>query len=163
MASPVTSTLYMSIGRNMGYPEHRVFTMRDGIPLVLDDTSAHFGEAVPAGRVLVDRGGTPGVSEDVLRDRFNIANDGILIVTIAIDMTKGELIGDPTLQGRGFHGPEGILEAAYGILFDILSSLSRDELKDTNRVKHDASDCVRKLIQKRTNLRPLVLPIIVEV
>jgi ribonuclease J len=155
--------LYQNIARNMGYPDHRIFTMKDGIPLVMDDTAAWAGEPVPAGRVLVDNSGTPGVTDDVLRDRYNIANDGIVIITIAIDMTKGVLVGDPTLQSRGFHGPEGILNAAYSVLFDGLSALSRDELKDTNRVKHDASDTVRRLVQKRTNLRPLVLPIIVEI
>jgi ribonuclease J len=160
---PRHQNLYQEIGRNMGYPDHRIFTMKDGVPLVMDDTSAHQGEAVPAGRVLVDNSGTPGVTDDVLRDRNNIANDGIIVVTVPIDMTKGELVTDPIVQARGFHGPEGILDAAYDVLFDGLSSLSRDELRDTNRVKHDVSDTVRRLIQKRTNLRPLVLPIVVEV
>ncbi|AIE86110.1 Ribonuclease J2 (endoribonuclease in RNA processing) [Fimbriimonas ginsengisoli Gsoil 348] len=155
--------LYQEIARNMGYPDHRVFTMKDGIPLMMDDTSAHQGEAVPAGRVLVDSSGTPGVTDDVLRDRNNIAKDGIVVVTVPIDMTKGVLASDPAFQARGFHGPEGILDAAYDVVYDGLTSLSRDELRDTNRVKHDVSDTVRKLVQKRTNLRPLVLPIIVEV
>jgi len=155
--------LYSEIGMNMGYPAHRIFTMKDGIPLVLDDTSVHFGEAVPVGRVLVDRGGTAGVSDDVLRDRYNIANDGLVIATIAIDMTKGELMGEPSIQTRGYSGADDVIGAAYDVLFDVLSSLSRDELRDTNRVKHDASDTLRKVIQKRSNLRPLVLPIIVEV
>jgi len=155
--------LYSEIGMNMGYPEHRIIMMKDGIPVVLDDTSLHMGEPVPVGRVLVDRGGTAGVSDDVLRDRYNIANDGLVIATIAIDMTKGVLVGEPTLQTRGYSGSEDIINAAYDVLFDVLSALSRDELRDTNRVKHDASDTLRKVIQKRSNLRPLVLPIIVEV
>lgn len=155
--------IYQGIARNMGYPEHRIFTMKDGVPLVMDDTSAHQGEAVPAGRVLVDNSGTPGVSDDVLRDRYNIANDGIIVVTVPIDTTKGELIGDPIIQARGFSGPEGVLNTAYDIVFDNLNALSRDELKDTNRVKHDTADTVRKFMQKRTGLRPLVLPIVVEV
>lgn len=155
--------MYQGIARKMGYPDHRIFTMKDGIPLMMDETSAHMGEAVPCGRVLVDNSGTAGVSDDVLRDRYNIANDGIVVVTIAIDMTKGELAGDPIFQARGFTGAPGTLEAAYDVLYDNLTSISRDELRDTNRVKHNVSDSVRKFIQKRTNLRPLVLPIIVEV
>jgi len=155
--------MYQGIARKMGYPDHRIFTMKDGIPLMMDETSAHMGEAVPCGRVLVDNSGTAGVSDDVLRDRYNIANDGIVVVTLAIDMTKGELAGDPIFQARGFSGPEGTLEAAYDVLYDNLTSISRDELRDTNRVKHNVSDTVRKFIQKRTSLRPLVLPIIVEV
>ena len=156
--------LYNKIASQMGYPDHRLFTMKDGIPLCMDDTSAHFGEQVPCGRVLVDNSGTmDGVPDEVLRDRFNVANDGIVVITVPVDTTAGEMAGDPVIQARAFSGPAGILDAAYDVLFDALSALSKDELKDTARVKHDASDVVRRLIQKRTGLRPLVLPIVVEV
>ncbi len=155
--------LYNQIARDMGYPDHRLFTMFDGIPLCMDDTSAGFGEAVACGRVLVDKSGVPGVPDEVLRDRNNVAKDGLIAVTIPIDTTKGEIVGDPILQAKGFFGPEGILDAAFDVLCDALSSLSKEELKDTSRVRHDATDVVKRLIQKRTNLRPLILPTIVEV
>jgi ribonuclease J len=147
----------------MGYPDHRIFTMVDGVPLVLDDTAAHQGEKVPCGRVLVDNSGQPGVTDEVLRDRYNVANDGLVVVTLAIDTTAGEVVGDPIIQTRGFHGPEGILDVAFDHLVDALRSLSKDELRDISRVKHDSGDVVKRLIQKRTQLRPLVLPVIVEV
>ncbi|HSI72559.1 MAG TPA: hypothetical protein VK934_05240, partial [Fimbriimonas sp.] len=155
--------LYQEIAKNMGYPEHRMFTMKDGVPLELDETSASFGEAVPVGRVLVDSSGTPGVTDDVLRDRHNVAREGIIVITIPIDVTKGALAGDPILQARGFHGPEGVLDHAFDVVYDVLTSLKSEELKDLARVRKDAADVVRRLIQKRTNVRPLVLPTIVEV
>jgi ribonuclease J len=104
-----------------------------------------------------------GVPDEVLRDRFNVANDGIVVITVPVDTTAGEMAGDPVLQARAFAGPDGILDAAYDVLFDALAALSKEELKDTARVKHDSSDVVRRLIQKRTGLRPLVLAIVVEV
>jgi len=155
--------LYNKIAKDMGFPDHRLFTMKDGVPLCLDETSAYYGEQVPCGRVLVDNSGMAGVPDEVLRDRYNVANDGIVVITIPIDTTVGQLAGDPSIQARAFSGPEGILDKAYDVLFDALSALSKDELKDTSRVKHDSGDVVKRLIQKRTGLRPLVLPIIVEV
>ena len=85
------------------------------------------------------------------------------MITVPVDTTAGEMAGDPVLQARAFAGPDGILDAAYDVLFDALAALSKDELKDTARVKHDSSDVVRRLIQKRCGLRPLVLAIVVEV
>ena len=155
--------LYSEISREMGYPDHRIFTMKDGVPLVLDDTKAFMGEKVPCGQVLVDNSGTPGVTDDVLRDRFNVANDGIVVATLAVDVTNGELVGDPTLQARGFFGPEGILDLALDHLKDTLAQLTKEDLKDPVCVKHKAADAIRKLIQKRASLRPLVLPTVVEV
>jgi ribonuclease J len=155
--------MYNSIARGMGYPDHRIFTLTDGVPLCLDETSAHLGEAVPCGRVLVDNSGTAGISDEVLRDRYNVANDGIVVITIPIDTTNGQLAGDPMLQARAFSGPEGILDVAFDHVFDALSALGKEEIKDTARVRHDAADVARRIIQKRTNLRPLVMPIVVEV
>lgn len=155
--------LYIEIAKGMGYPDHRIFTMEAGVPIVFGETDAHYGEPVPCGRVLVDNSGTPGVPDEVLRDRYNVANDGLIIITIAIDPEHGELVGDPILQAKGFHGPEGILDQAFNTLSDALGKLSREDLRDTSAVKHEAQDSVRRFINKRCSLRPLVLPTIVEV
>ncbi len=155
--------LYNEIAGGMGYPDHRIFTMEAGVPLIFGEQEAHFGEQVPCGRVLVDNSGTPGVPDEVLRDRYNVANDGLIVVTIAIDPERGELAGDPIIQAKGFHGPEGLIDQAFDALVDVLQNLSKDEIRDTGRVRHDAQDIVRRFVNKRTSLRPLVLPTIVEV
>ena len=155
--------IYNKMAADMGYPDHRRFTMTSGVPLVLDDTKAYLGDPVPTGRVLVDNSGTPGVTESILRDRYNVANDGLVIVSIAIDTTHGEIVGDPSLHSKGFHGPAGILETAHDIMIDMLASLSADDLKDINKVKQAATDIVRKTIVKRAQLRPLIVPSVIEV
>jgi ribonuclease J len=155
--------LYGEIAKEMGFAEHRIFTMKDGVPLIMDDTKAFMGERVPCGQVLVDNSGTPGVTDDILRDRFNVANDGIVVLTLALDITNGELVGDPTIQARGFFGPEGILDLTLEHLKDTLAHLTKDDLRDPICVRHKSADAIRKFIQKRASLRPLVLPTVVEV
>ena len=155
--------IYNEMAKAMGYPDHRIFTLVDGLPLNVEERSASFGEAVPFGRVLVDTGGTPGVTDDILRDRFNIARDGIIVLSIVLDIDKGEVVGDPVIQARGFYAPDGTLDYAYDVMWDNLRALSREDLKDAGKVRHAVADVVKKVIQKRTTLRPLVLPTIVEV
>jgi len=155
--------LYNQIVQDMGYPEQRLFTLQDGVPLCMDDTKAWFGDPVPCGRVLVDNSGTPGISDEVLRDRYHVAKDGLIVITVVIDPEKGELVGDPVLQARGFHGPDGTLDRAHDILWDALRALNREELRDVNKLRHDMTDLVRRFIHKRASLRPLVLPTIVEI
>jgi ribonuclease J len=154
---------YLQMGRAMGYPEHRMFTMMEGVPLNIEETNAYFGDPVAFGRVLVDSSGTPGVTADVLRDRHNISRDGFVVITVAVDIDKGELIGTPALQARGFYGPEGVLDSARDVLEDALRSMGREDLKDVTRVRHECADIVRRFIQKKASLRPLVLPNLVEI
>jgi ribonuclease J len=154
--------LYNRIAADMGYPEHRIFTLEGGVPLDITEQNAGYGAPVTAGRVLVDNSGTPGVSDDVLKDRYNVANDGLVVVTIALDLTHGKLLGKPILQARGVHGPDGVTDLALEVLIDVLNHLSPDELRDPFRVKSDAVDTVRRFLQKRFGLRPMVLPILVE-
>ncbi len=155
--------LYMSIGREMGHPAHRMFTMKEGLPLCFDDTSAYFGEAVPHGAIYIDNGGNSQVSTDVLKDRMTIANEGLIVVTVAIDKTKGKLVGDPKLEARAYSGSDKSLDTAFEHVWDHLNALTPTEVKDTTRVKHDIADVVKRLIQKRAGLRPMIVPVIIEV
>lgn len=156
--------LYLEMATEMGYPEHRLFTLEDGSILQVHEKSAEIGpDRAPCGRVLVDNSGTPGISDEVLRDRSNLANDGLIAVTVVIDPEAGELVGDPVMQSKGFHGPAGTLDAAAEILLDGLNALQKDDLTDVDKLRHQVGDLVRRFIQKRTSLRPLVVTTVVEV
>jgi ribonuclease J len=155
--------LYNRIAAEMGYPEHRIFTMRSGVPLCFGATHGFLGDPVPAGQVLVDNNGNFNISEEVLRDRNNVANEGIVIATVTIDMTRGVLAGQPQVVAKAFAGGDKLLDTSAEILSDHLRQLSREELKDLSRVRHDSADLVRRTLFKRGKLRPLVLPIVIEV
>lgn len=155
--------LYQEMAKDMGYPEHRMYTMKQGVSLDIQETSAALGETVPFGRVLVDKSGTPGVTDEVLRDRFTVARDGMILVVVPINSKAGLLVGSPIVESRGFHAPEGALKYAQDVLEDALRQHSKEQLKDLGFVKRDSADVVRRAVQKRSNVRPLVLPLIVEV
>lgn len=154
--------LYLEMARDVGYPEHRIFTLEDGDTLCLDETTAFIGDKVPCGRVLVDNGGNPGVTDEVLRDRGNLANDGVVVVTVALDLERGQVIGEPSLEARGYSGPEESLQDAINMLEKALEALEPSEIKDADAVRHLVSDVVRKSLHKRAQLRPLVVPAVVE-
>lgn len=155
--------IYAEMARNMGYTENRILVMSDGVPLCLDETSTWMGEQVHCGRVLVDSAGNPGVTDETLRDRFNLARDGVITVAVAIDPERGDLAGDPMIQTKGFHAVDGTTDAIYNFLWDALKHMSKDDLKDVDKLRHEVADIVKRFVHKRAGLRPLVLPMIIEV
>lgn len=155
--------LYTQMVREMNYPEHRVFLLHDGQSLRVLDKTAEIGESVPCGRVLVDYSGTPGITDEVLRDRWNLSKDGLVTVTVVIDPENGEVVGEPMLQARGLHGPEGLLDQVKEVLVDGLGTLDPDDVADVDKLRHQVADVARRFIQRKSSLRPLVLPTIVEI
>lgn len=155
--------LYSQMARNMGYPEHRVFDIQDGDILAIDDTQAEISGRVHSGRVLVDNGGNTGITDDVLRDRNTLASDGLIMVTLAVDLEAGEIVGDTNLQAKGFSGDEGALAYAGKQLDEALSQLSKVDIQDVDKVRHTVTDSVRRSIHRRASLRPLIMPTVIEV
>jgi ribonuclease J len=154
---------YLDLGRRMGYPEHRLFTLMEGRPLCIDETHASFGDPVHCGRVLVDHAGNTGVSDDVLRERSNLARDGVVTVSIVIDTDLGELASDPMVLARGFNGEAKLLEIAGGVSRDHLNTLSPAELMDVDYARHQVSDVLKRFFYKRSGLKPLLIVTVVEI
>lgn len=154
---------YLEMAAVMGYPEHRMFTMESGIPLEITETNAEMGERVPCGRVLVDKAGNQGVSDDLLRDRNNLSRDGLVMITIAISPEREELVEDPVIQSRGFNGSEAFIERLKQIIIDALLHDSSHDYHDVDRLRHQIADLARRYIAKSLQLRPVVIPTIIEV
>ena len=57
----------------------------------------------------------------------------------------------------------GRIDAVSELLWDMLNHTNKEDLRDVDKLRHDVSDVVRRFVQKRTNLRPMVLPTIVQV
>ncbi len=147
----------------MDYLEHRVFLLDIGERLVVEETDARIEDRVPCGRVLVDNSGTPGVTDDVLRDRSNLSREGVIAVTVAIDVEMGEVVGDPYVQVRGVHSSEDVGKMVAKALDDLLDSLNVDDLRDSDKVRHLLAEAARRVVQRSIQMRPLVLPTVVEV
>ena len=149
--------LYNKIAVGMGIPAHRMFTMRGGVPLEFTETAAQMGEAVTYGEVLLDNSGRGGVSETVLKDRNIIANDGVVFISVAYDIKKGSVLAEPVLTARGFTGDEKTLQVTKESVWDALNSLSVEESKDLFRVQAIANDTAKRMLSKRSGMRPLVV------
>lgn len=155
--------IYCKMAEGMGYPEHRIFTLTDGVSLCFDEKEAYFGEHFPCGRKLVDYGGNVGVADEVLRDRTSMAKDGVITIAVAIDPEQGEMVGDAIVAAKGFNATDTLLAQLAEVVTDHVANLREPELRDVDRVRRDVGDVARRFIAKRLNLRPIVLPNVIEV
>ena len=80
------------VGKSVGIPEANIFVVEDGQTLILKDGKMKLGDKVPSGFVFVDGKGVGEVTADVMRQRENLSESGIVIVTLLLDKQHGGLI-----------------------------------------------------------------------
>ena len=121
---------------------------------------------VPVGDIMVDGLGVGDVGNVVLRDRQHLAENGIIIVVLALDQTSGQLTAGPDIVSRGFvyvrEADELMDEARATVQFTVERCLERN-IVDWGKLKSSIRDGLTDFIWKRTKRRPMILPIIMEV
>ena len=158
--------LYAKTAEEMGWLPEDIFRLEIGDMLEMDETKGQIVDRVPSGSVLVDNSGSQaGIHEVVLRDRQHLAEDGFLIVVAALNRETGELVSGPEILSRGFvymdHSEELIAEATEQVR-QTLTSLPGGGHRDVEAMGYEIRTSLKKFLEKRTNRRPMILPMVME-
>ena len=116
--------------------------------------------------MFVDGLGVGDVGNVVLRDRQKLAEDGIVVVVLALDSYSGEIYAGPEIVTRGFvyeKESEELLGNAMAQLRDYLEAKNSKDVADTYRCKNIIRDFLSDYFWKNTKRKPMILPIITEV
>ncbi len=106
------------------------------------------------------------VGNIVLRDRQHLAEDGILIVVLALEGGSNQLVSGPDIVSRGFvyvRESDALMEEARNIIEDgVLNCLDRG-ISDWGKIKSVIKDSLGEFVWKKTKRRPMILPIIMDI
>jgi ribonuclease J len=159
---------YSEIAAQMGYGPEWVFQLDIGDILEFQNGEAHeAGKIENVGMVMVDGIGVGDVTDVVLRDRRHLAQDGVIIAVLTIEIATGNVVSGPDIVSRGFVIPEQeeeLLEEAKGVVLTKLEEMQVDqETDEMSNIKADLRRALGKFILERTRRRPMIVPVIVEV
>jgi ribonuclease J len=141
----------------------QAIVIEDGDVLELDKNGARKKDKVTTGRVLIDSGSSIDVVEDlVIRDRRILSEDGIVLVVLAINKRTGKMPQAPEVVMRGFGGAD-ISDQARELVLKTVDGLTAEQRSDYGMVKEKVRVELKRLIQKTTGRRPMVMPVILEI
>jgi ribonuclease J len=153
---------HAGLAMETGAVEHAI-VLEDGDVLELDKDDARKKDNVTAGRVLIDSGSSIDVVEDlVIKDRRILSEDGIVLAVIAINKRSGKVEREPEIVMRGFGGAD-ISDQARDVMLKTLDGLSTEQKADYGTVKEKVRVELKRLIQKTTGRRPMIMPVIMEI
>ena len=158
-------SLYARIAADMGWLKEDIFQLEIGDVLELDPAHGKVVDRIPSGAVLVDGSGTAGIHEVVLRDRQHLAEDGFVVVVAALSAETGELISGPDILSRGFVYMDqnaDLIAGATAHVKDLLTNLPGTGPRAVDALQSDIRQSLKKFLEKKTNRRPLILPLVME-
>ena len=150
----------------MGVDPERTVMINSGDVLAIDYDSCQVVDHVPAGGILVDGLGVGDVGNIVLRDRQNLAQNGIIVVVLTLEKRSNQLLAGPDIVSRGFvyvRESEDLLEEAHRVVTDAVWGCLDRHVSDWGKIKNVIRDDLSDFLWKRMKRNPMILPIIMEV
>lgn len=121
---------------------------------------------IPTDYVFVDGLGVSDMQHVVLRDRQVLAADGMVVVIATVDSKSGKLIQNPDIISRGFvflKDNKKLIEDMRNNVKKMVMDSNPKTWADTNQIKNDIRDKVGQFLFQKTEKRPMVLPVVIEV
>ena len=154
------------IGINCGIPKENTFILKNGDSLILKDHVITKGESMPGADVYVDGNRIGEIGSAVIKDRKIMANDGILVVIVNVNMKKRELLIKPNITTRGFVLVNENEELIHKIE-DKAETIIKFELTNPKTtfqsLKSDITEELYPFINNLTGRKPIILPIILDI
>lgn len=154
------------IGISCGIPKENTFILKNGDSLTLKDHVVTKGESMPGADVYVDGNRIGEIGSAVIKDRKIMANDGILVVIVNVNMKKRELLIKPNITTRGFvlvNENEELIHKIESKAETIIKSELKNPKTTFQSLKNDITEELYPFINDLTGRKPIILPIILDI
>lgn len=145
-----------------------IYITKNGDCLDYDFKKKHFylSDPVPGEDTMIDGSGVGDVGNIVLRDREVLSDDGIFIAVVTIDRKKKKIIAEPKVTSRGFvyiKANRQLMNDSIEVIKKAINNNFEHKKFDWTELKQDIRGDLEKFLYKRTNRRPVILPVVMEV
>lgn len=158
--------VHARLAEKQGLARENVLVAEDGKVIAFDRDGGRIEGSVHTGRILVDGKGIGDVGRSVLKERRELSEGGLVVVTMIIDEETGVVLYGPELISKGF-----VFDSATGYLVDDAQCVILEIVEEIEAGRELRVELLRKKLQKALkqyfaftiNRRPLIVPVIIEV
>ena len=157
---------HANLGIECGIPKENTFVLKNGDSLDLVNHVITKGESMPGADVYVDGNRIGEIGGAVIRDRKIMANDGILVVIINVDMKKRELLIKPNITTRGFiqvNENEELIKKIENFSENIVKEQLKNPHATFAIIKSELTTSLIPFINDLTGRKPIILPVILDI
>jgi ribonuclease J len=153
-----------------GFSKDNIFVLDNGSVIEFDAKKNRpniLPKKVKTDYVFIDGLGVGDVGQVVLRDRQMLAEDGMFVITVIIDSKTKEIVGNIQVTSRGFIFVKenfDLVNATKNVVKKVIKEKTSPEMSiNWNYVKNNIRKAVGSFLFTKTQRRPMVLPVVIEV
>ena len=157
---------HAELAESLGVPKQNILIGDNGTVFEFTNRSGKITGKVQSGAVFVDGLGVGDVGNIVIRDRQQLAQDGVFIVVIALEKGSSQVAAGPDIVSRGFvyvRDSEELMSGARSRIEHVLERCNTGNVTEWNAIKTQIRDALGRYFFEKTKRRPMILPIIQEV
>ena len=144
-----------------GVDPGRAIIAEDGSVIDLVGGRATITGTVPAGLVYVDAMTVGGATEDSLKVRRNLAEEGVVTIVAIVDRVTGKLTEKPDFLAHGFEQDDSTFETAVPVIQKVLTTATK-EGTDPEQIEALISQAVATWAFRKYRRSPLIIPVIID-
>ena len=157
------------LAASIGIPRENIFLMDNGSVLEINSKkeARKIDAKLASGLIFVDGLGVGDIGEVVLRDRQVMAKDGMVVVILQVDRRTGRLVNSPDIISRGFvymKGAEDLIrEMKHEVRKVVETQNHKPHEANYTYIRNQIRDQMGEFLFQRTERRPMILPVVIEV
>lgn len=154
------------IKNHLNYDEENIILIENGDVLELDGERATVVDKREVGRTFIDETGFEEIDTETVRERKQLAYDGVVSLVVTINEETGELEAPPEIVARGLlgvDGSNGFIKDAQRVVTEAVENAPLAERRDLSLLKEVVRLGLKRFIQKQTGAKPVIMPVIVQV
>jgi ribonuclease J len=160
--------VHARLAEKLGIPKEKSFVVEDGGVVVFDENGARISGRVNVGRILVDGKGIGDVGRSVLKERHQLSEHGLVIVSMVLDEETGDIISGPDLVSKGFvfNAATGYLvDDAQCVILEIVEELRQSLIAgmDMEILRARLTKALKEYFSFAIKRKPMILPVITQV
>jgi ribonuclease J len=145
-------TQHARLAQEVGIPAENIQVIQNGQVIEISEKGMRQNGRVPAGEIFVDGSGVGDVNHDIMHQREELAQDGLVLVHANIDRFTGEILGEPQITTFGFISLEENAEFVPNLKNKVIDTIKRSGPKDRNELNR----VIQSYIYAETRRKPVV-------
>jgi ribonuclease J len=152
---------HSKLAEQCGIPQESIYILESGDVLEIDAQGPRRAGRLAEGTYFVDGSGVAAMEHAIQTERYTLAHNGVLVVTVVLDKYSNTIVGEPRIESRGFMYEAESDGIAERIKAEITQAVARGGSRAELTQRMDAT--LKRMALTETGRRPLVVPILLKV